>query len=169
MRINSWFQLLFLDEEPDVGQVYFNTIMMMKGIEEREQLLELFHLNDHQRRTYRDRWENTSSTMKDLARSEDRAMSWIARLLDGVEIEDLLTIMSLTKREDTVKAISIYLSRLRFIKRELGGKELKKMGYESGPVFREIMMAVQDARVDGVVNSLAEEIEWVNVNFPLGN
>jgi tRNA nucleotidyltransferase (CCA-adding enzyme) len=168
-KINSWFHLLFLDEEPDVGKVYFNTIMMMKGSEEREELLELFHLNEHQKKMYRGRWGKTSSMMKELARTDERSLSWIARLLGGVEIEDLLTIMSLTKREDTAKAISVYLSRLRFMKRELGGKELKEMGYPSGPVFREIMQAVQDAKVDGVVNSITEERKWVKAHFPLGS
>ena len=166
-KINSWFQLLFLDEKPDVGQIYFNALMLMRGIEEREQILELFHLSEHQKRTYRGKWEDTSSTMKKLARTDEKSLSWIARLLERVEIEDILTIMSLTKREDTAKAISVYLSRLRFIKRELGGKELKKMGYSSGPVFSKIMQAVQDARVDGIVNSLAEERKWVKVNFPM--
>jgi len=169
VRINSWFQLLFLDEEPDVGKIYFNALMMMKGSEEREQILELFHLSDHQKKTYRWKWETTSDTMKELARTSDKSLSWIARLLREVEIEDLLTIMSLTKREVTVKAISVYLSRLRFIKRELGGQELKDMGYSSGPLFRDIMQAVQDARVDCEVNSLEEEKEWVKANFPLEN
>jgi tRNA nucleotidyltransferase (CCA-adding enzyme) len=168
-KINSWFGLLFLDEEPDVGQIYFNALMMMKGFEEREQILELFHLNEHQKNTYRGKWEKVSSTMKELARTDDKKLSWIAGLLGGVEVEDLLTIMSLTKREDTVKAISVFLSRLRFIKRELGGKELREMGYSAGPVYRDIMQALQDARVDGVVNSLSEEREWVKVNYPIEN
>jgi tRNA nucleotidyltransferase (CCA-adding enzyme) len=169
VRINSWFQLLFLDEEPDVGQIYFNSLMMMKHIDEREQIMELFHMTDHQKITYRHRWEKTSTTMKELARTEEKSPSWIARLLGDVEIEDLLTIMSLTKREDTVKSISLYLSRLRFINREIGGKELQEMEYPSGPVYRDIMQAVQDARVDGIVNSLAEEKEWVKANFPVEN
>jgi len=168
-KINSWFGLLFLDEEPDVGQIYFNSLMMMKSLDEREQILELFHLNDHQKKTYRAKWEQISSTMKELARTDDKSLSWIANLLGGVEIEDLLTIMSLTKREDTARAISVYLSRLRFIKRELSGQELLDLGYSSGPVFGEIMQAVQDARVDGIVNSLDEEKKWVKANFPLGN
>ena len=168
-KINSWFQLLFLDEEPDVGQIYFNALMLMRGVREREEILELFHLSEHQKKTYREKWEKISKTMKELARTDEKSLSWIARLLGGVVIEDLLTIMSLTKREDTVKGISVYLSRLRFIKRELDGQELKEMGYSSGPVFSEIMQAVQDARVDGIVNSLVEEREWVKANFPAGN
>jgi tRNA nucleotidyltransferase (CCA-adding enzyme) len=169
VRINTWFQLLFLDEEPDVGQIYLNALMMMKNIDEREQILELFHISAHEKKNYRSRWEKTSFTMKVLARTEEKRPSQIARLLSDIEVEDLLTIMSLTKREDTVKAISVYLSRLRFIQRELDGKELKKMGYSSGPLFREIMLAVQDARIDGAVNSLAEEKEWVKDHFPLEN
>ncbi|UCF88669.1 MAG: CBS domain-containing protein [bacterium] len=166
-KINSWFGLLFLDEKADVGQIYFNALMMMKGAEDREQILELFHLTEHQKRDYRARWDKTSSTMKELARTDDKSLSWIARLLGEIELEDLLTIMSLTKREDTAKSISLYLSRLRYIERELGGQDLKEMGYQEGPVFRKIIQAVQDARVDGIVNSLEEEKKWVETHFPL--
>jgi len=166
-KIHSWFQLLFLDEEPVVGQIYFNALMMMKSLDEREQILELFHLGDQQKKTYRARWDQISSTMKGLARTDDKSPSWIARLLSGIEIEDLLAIMSLTKREETARAISIYLSRLRFIRRELSGQGLLDMGYPPGPVLGHIMQAVQDARVDGVVNSLAEEKNWVREIFPV--
>ncbi len=166
-RIHSWFQLLYLDEEPDVGLIFLNALMMMKTAGDREEILELFHLNEHQKKGFRERWLTISGTMRELARTEEKPMSWIARLLGEVELEDLLTIMSLTKREDTAKAISLYLSRLRFVRRELDGKELMEMGYPSGPLYREIMQAVQDARVDGIVNTLAEEKEWVLSNFPL--
>ena len=77
--------------------------------------------------------------------------------------------MSLTRREGTAKAISLYLTRLRFIRREIDGGTLLSMGYPTGPIFREIMQAVQDARVDGLVNTLEEEKAWVRQNFPVEN
>jgi len=168
-RIHSWFLLLFIDEEPDIGEIYFSSIIMSMGKTDREELFETFHLGDHQRGIYHERFERVSTVMKELTRTEEQQPSWIARQLSEVPIEELLLIMSLTKRENTARAISVYLSRLRYLNREIDGKTLQKMGYPSGPLFKEIMMAVQDARVDGVVNSLAEEKEWVKVHFPLEN
>jgi tRNA nucleotidyltransferase (CCA-adding enzyme) len=165
-KIHSWFQLLFLDEEPDLGDIYFHAIMLMKNKQEREQILKLFHLDENRQNLIRERWGRLNGIMRDLARTENEPNSSIARLLGPVGIEDLLLIMSLTKREGTVKAVSLYLSRLRFIKSEISGKILRQMGYVSGPLFREIMLALQDARVDGLVNSLAEEKKWVKENFP---
>jgi len=166
-KIHSWFQLLFLDEDPDLGDIYLNAIMLAKNQKERLEILEIFHLSEHSRNLMRDRWARLSSILRDLAKSENKPHSSIARLLAQLEIEDLLLIMSLTKRKGTVKAVSLYLSRLRFIKREIDGKTLRLMGYSTGPIYREIMLAVQDARVDGLVNSLAEEKKWVSVHFPL--
>ena len=167
-KIHSWFQLLFLDEEPDLGDIYVNAIMLVKSQKERREILDLFHLNEDRQKIMVERWVRLSSVMRDLAQSENEAHSIIAKLLGSLRIEDLLLIMSLTKRKGTAKAVSLFLSRLRFISREIDGKTLLSMGYTTGPLFREIMQAVQDARVDGLVNSLTEEKEWVKENFPKG-
>jgi len=152
---------------PDLGDIYFNAMMLLKNKKEREEILELFHLGEQGKKSIRERWNRLSETMRDLAWIEKKPHSSIARLLRIVGIEDLLIIMSLSKRENTVRAVSLYLSRLRFIRKEIDGKTLRKMGYVSGPIYREIMLAVQDARVDGLVNSLAEEKRWVKENFPI--
>ena len=133
----------------------------------KRELFDTFHLSGHQQGIYRERFQRVSTLMMELSRSEEQKASWIARQLSEIPIEELLLIMCLTKREDTAKAISVYLSRLRYLNREIDGKTLQKMGYPSGPLFKEIMNAVQDARVDGIVNSLAEEKQWVLKNFPL--
>jgi len=168
-RIHSWFQLLFLEEKPDVGMIYFHAIMLIRSREDRDEILGLFHQSPQIKNLYRERWSRLSSVMVDLGKNEKESQSWIARLLGQLNIEDLLLVMSLTKREGTAKAISLYLTRLRFIHREIDGKVLLSMGYSTGPLFREIMQAVQDARVDGLVNSLDEEKAWVLRHFPLEN
>jgi len=166
-RIHSWFQLLYAEDEPDIAVIYFYSMMLMRGEKERSEILELFHLSEQQKKQYLGRWKSISDTLRTLARSDEPRNSQIARLLDNRSTEDLLIIMSLTKRESTVRSISIYLSRLRYIKREIDGDMLKKMGYSSGPAFRKIMQAVQDAKLDGIVNSLDEEKQWIMENFPL--
>jgi tRNA nucleotidyltransferase (CCA-adding enzyme) len=165
-KIQSWFQLLFLDEDPDLGDIYFNAMLLVRSHKERQQILELFHISGPERDLIRSRWDRLSLVMRDLAKGEKMSHSAIARLAGQLGIEDLLLIMSMTKREGTAKAVSLYLSRLRFITREIDGKTLRSMGYPTGPIFREIMQAVLDARVDGIVNSLAEEKKWVRLHFP---
>ena len=46
------------------------------------------------------------------------------------------------------------------------GDDLKQMGFEQGPVYREILQAVEDAQLDGRVASREEALEFVRQNFP---
>jgi len=39
-------------------------------------------------------------------------------------------------------------------------------GYPPGPLYREIFSRVLDARLDGLVHSPADEIEWISRHFP---
>jgi tRNA nucleotidyltransferase (CCA-adding enzyme) len=166
-RIHSWFQLLYTDDEPDAAEIYFNVLILLKKAEAREEILDLFKTPDTRREEYLARWASISDTLRALSRRSEAKSSWISRTLQKLSTEDLLTVMSLTKRETSIRHLSLYLSRLRYIRRELDGKALRKMGYKSGPRFREILQAVQDARVDGVVSTLAEEKEWVLKKFPV--
>ena len=168
-KIHTWFKYLYLDEEPDISEIYFNTILLLRPPADRDGIMKVFQIEGHRQDTFRERWMKITSTLKALAREDESSIrhSRIARLLANLNTEDLLVIMALTRREGTARAVSLYLSRLRTLKSELDGKILQDMGYESGPIFKNILQAAQDARVDGEVKTLAEEKEWVRSHFPL--
>jgi poly(A) polymerase len=46
------------------------------------------------------------------------------------------------------------------------GDDLKEMGFQQGPVFREILQAVEDAQLDGRLASQEEAFEFIRQNFP---
>jgi tRNA nucleotidyltransferase (CCA-adding enzyme) len=166
-KIHTWFQYLYLDEHPDIAGIYLNAAMFLRSKKDRRGILKVFHVQPHWEKNFEEGWAQISSTLRALAQPGEQKPSWINNILSDLRTEDLILIMALTKREPTARAISLYLSRLRFIKSEVDGKILKAMGYESGPLFGKIMKAVQDARVDGEVNTLQEEKEWIVRNFPL--
>ncbi len=41
------------------------------------------------------------------------------------------------------------------------GKDLKKMGHEPGPVYREILQAVLDAKLNGQIKTRSDELVFV--------
>ena len=165
-KIYSWFHFMFLDEEPDLADIYFNCMMQVRKQQERDGILHEFHLPMHNVKEFNERWRSISLTMKKIAGARDKRPSRIAQILRGLGTEDLLVIMCLSRREETTRAISLYLSRLRFIHSEIGGKMLKKMGYEEGPIYKKIMDAVLNARIDGEINSLTEEKAWIKERYP---
>lgn len=49
--------------------------------------------------------------------------------------------------------------------RLLTGEDLKQMGFSPGPLFKEILRAVEDAQLDGRLTSRAEALAFVRQNF----
>ncbi|MFC1873862.1 CCA tRNA nucleotidyltransferase [Chloroflexota bacterium] len=61
--------------------------------------------------------------------------------------------------------IQTYLSRLRYVRPALTGRDLQKMGISPGPRMKDILKYLHEARLDGKVTSKREEVnlvkEWV--------
>src|SRR5579859_7662087 len=51
--------------------------------------------------------------------------------------------------------------------RVLTGNDLSQMGYIPGPLFREILGAVEDAQLEGLITTKAEAVEYVRRKFAL--
>jgi len=66
--------------------------------------------------------------------------------------------MAATDREEVKKAISLYCTNLRRTSILLNGSDLKAMGLTPGPMFRRILDAVFDARLNGRVRSREDEL-----------
>ena len=53
--------------------------------------------------------------------------------------------------------LDLYRRRLQYVKPEIDGAWLQERGVEPGPIYRQILGALRDARLDGQVSSLSEE------------
>ena len=49
--------------------------------------------------------------------------------------------------------------------RLVSGDDLKEMGFPAGPVYREILQAIEDAQLDGRLSSREEALEFIRRNF----
>ncbi|NVN97899.1 MAG: CBS domain-containing protein [Geobacteraceae bacterium] len=87
--------------------------------------------------------------------------SEVCHLLRELPIEILLHLMARTD-EDTRRQFSIYITNLSMVQRIVDGNDLAKLGIKPGPVYKEILDAVLDARLDGMVETRADELELVN-------
>ena len=85
--------------------------------------------------------------------------SAIYRKLNGFNIEAILFMMAVSKKKAIKKSIS-HFTDLRRTRLSLKGRDLKKMGLKPGPVYRQVMEAVLDAKLDGALKSKKDEIEF---------
>ena len=69
--------------------------------------------------------------------------------------------MAATKQKTVKRSISNYFTRLRHIDTSVKGKDLKKMGIEPGPIYRKILEAVLDAKLNGQLKTRDDELKFV--------
>jgi tRNA nucleotidyltransferase (CCA-adding enzyme) len=81
--------------------------------------------------------------------------------LYAFRIELILYMMAVTKQERAKKAISFFITQLRQIKISVSGKDLKEMRLEPGPLYRTILQAVLDAKLNGQLKTKNDELNFV--------
>jgi tRNA nucleotidyltransferase (CCA-adding enzyme) len=69
--------------------------------------------------------------------------------------------MSITKSEAVRRSISRYCLQLRHVTPEISGNELKSMGLSPGPIYREILDAIRDMKLNGKLESRGDELAFV--------
>jgi tRNA nucleotidyltransferase (CCA-adding enzyme) len=75
--------------------------------------------------------------------------------------EELLFLMGKADKESMRKAVSQYFQRYRNTQTELKGKDLKAMGIPPGPIYRQLLDELLDARINRQVNNRSEEFRFL--------
>lgn len=83
--------------------------------------------------------------------------SAICRLLEPYSSRALFLLWITSDEERARQRLELYQRELRHVKPELDGTYLKGLGVPPGPIYRRILGALRDARLDGQVTSRAEE------------
>ena len=94
------------------------------------------------------------------------ANSEIYWLLKELSHEGLLYLIAITRKQSGKKAVSLFVTHLRYTKPELQGDDLIHMGYSPGPLFKKILTRLLDAKLDGLVQSKKEEAALVKKEYP---
>ena len=71
--------------------------------------------------------------------------------------------MATARKQEVKKSISHFFTNLRRINIQLKGRDLKKMGLKPGPIYRQILEAVLNARLDGRLKTRQDEIDFARL------
>ena len=82
------------------------------------------------------------------------------RKLNGFKTELILYMMAAARQQKVKKAISHYFTKLRRVNIALKGRDLKNLQLKPGPIYREVMQAVLDARLDGFIKTKQDELDF---------
>jgi len=160
-KVLAWHDLLFLDEPYLRWAVYFTALVEGCGRETTEAVCEKLELAPRHRVIFtRDRFE-VFQALHGMRRRMPLENSDLYRELSPFKTEMILFMMAAAGGERIKKAIAFYFTQLRFVEPSVTGEDIKKMGLEPGPIFREILQAVLDAKLNGVVKTRDDELNFV--------
>jgi tRNA nucleotidyltransferase (CCA-adding enzyme) len=162
VKIVSWFELLFLERRYDKWVVFFLALCRSLTDEQFLQTCKRLSVTEHYRKKLsemRKAGQETLETMQHrVARRSAVRRSEIYDWLKEFPVEILLYMMAKTTDEKVKKFISVYFTQLQGVRRMITGRDLKKLGLQAGPRYKEILDRVLRARLDNEVESRDDEL-----------
>ena len=166
-RAIAWYKLLYLDEPFQQWLVYLFAILADSTFSELKVFCMKFEFTERQKRELLREKEATEKILRELGRSRRLRNSEIYWLLQERSHESLLYLIAMARKKTAKKAVSHFVTHLRHYKSQIKGEDLKDMGYRSGPVYKTILNHLLEAKLDGEVETRADEIEFIKRNYPL--
>ena len=161
-----WADMIPMPKKPEAWFVYFYVLFMIDNSEAFEvMMLRLNFPNNIYDRMCLDR-ECLAESMRCLNNEKDLKPSDIYDVFSKQSSETLILLLVVCPSERIKKYAKLYFNKyLKSADVELNGNDLIQMGIKPGPIFNDVLKALRDARVNGQVASIDEEIILVESRF----
>jgi len=162
----SWFDHLYLEEPYAPWKVYWQGLT--SGLEPKavQALGERLQMGDADgRRMIAQRME-MNSVLDKLFRSKGESSHYeLYKLLSLYDTETLLFMMAKANNRTIKRQISTFFLRLRGARVAMTGRDLKQMGFQPGPLYRQILNALLEAKLNSQVNTKEDEVLFVKEKY----
>ncbi len=159
-QVLAWHDLLFLDESYMKWVVYFLVLIHTCDPQRSEEICERVELAPRNRKIFCSERFAAEQCVLSLARNLPLTNSALFRKLSLFRTELILYMMAITRQKQVKKAISHYFTDLRRVNVAIRGQDLIKMGVKPGPIYREILEATLDAKLNGDLKTMKDELEF---------
>ncbi len=159
----DWALELFKNQCQDKIQRWLVVLMIILSDLSSEKLVEL----SRERRFTKERREqllfavNRSGELKEQLLQSNLPPSKLYELLEGLTCEELMYLSLISDSPVVVDRLLEYIERLKSIEVETTGKDIIDLGFSPGPLFKEVISKVKKAKLDGLINSREEELEFI--------
>jgi tRNA nucleotidyltransferase (CCA-adding enzyme) len=157
----TWHDLLFVEEPYLRWAVYFMALIHRCDLSTCMEICEKMELAPRYRKLLCSERLNALKCLSGMEYNPPKSASELYRRLHGFRTELILYMMASTRNRSIKKSISIYYNQLKDVQPLTSGRDLLSMGLKPGPVFRQILEAVLDARLNGEVETHHEESEFI--------
>lgn len=164
-----WYELLYTGEKIERWQVYFFCLTDELSDEALQEMVKRLLFPVRIVNVIVPLRREARTLLEILRRRQKRATeprpSELYRWFSPLTNEVLLYLTARADNDDIRRWLSRYFIQLRHIEPELTGNSLKKMGIPPGPVYRDILETIREARLDGKVTDKKDEIAFVKKRF----
>ena len=158
----KWYELLYRGKPCDILPYYILGLLDHMKPEEIVEFCKKTEMTESLKKKTVGNMEKLREVMVKLAVNiYFMKKSEIYKLLEPLSQEAKLFIMAKTRSEETKKAISNYITYFDSFRPILTGEDLKKMGMKEGPVFKEILEKLKEAKIDMNLKTKEEETQFV--------
>jgi tRNA nucleotidyltransferase (CCA-adding enzyme) len=166
-QVVAWHDLLFLDDSYMKWAVYFLALIHRCEGPQAQEICRRLELTPRLQKLFMTGRANAEEALRWLVRHLPVDNSALYHRLAGLRTELILFMMAATDKEKVKKAISFYFTSLRRMSISLKGEDLKRLGVSPGPIYREVLQAVLDAKLNGQVESYEDEVEFARTRISL--
>jgi len=158
----KWHELLYRSTQCDKVQYYLLGLIDQMKDEEVLDFCKMTEMSEALKKRTLDNSKKIKETILKFAFNfQAMKRSEVCKQLEPLSQEAKLLIMAKTRSEAIKKAISNYITYGESFNPVLSGKDLKKMGITEGPVYKKILDALKEAKVDMGLKTKEDEINFV--------
>jgi tRNA nucleotidyltransferase (CCA-adding enzyme) len=161
-EVLSWHDLLFLDESYKKWIVFFLVVINQCNAKRAQEICRRFELAPEYEKIFCVERFEADRCGSWLERNQAVSNSVLYRKLSGFRTELILYMMAAARKQTVKKSISHFFTNLRRTSISLKGSDLKKMKLTPGPVYRQVLSAVLDAKLDGKLKTKEDEIKFAH-------
>jgi len=166
-NVISWFELLFLDEPYCKWMLYFLGLGDQLSVVEMEALCRRLAVLKKDQSSLINMKKAVIEAMRVFNVRQRLSRGELYDLFHPMDTEALLFMMARTKNEIVKKSVSLYFTQLRSTRILTRGRDIKKMGYAPGPIYRHIMNELLMAKLNGIVQTAKDERAYIRAHYPL--
>ncbi len=162
----AWFNHLYLEEPYDPWKLYWHGLTSALDPKALQALGERLQMGDAEGRRMVSQRAEMNSVLDKLFRSKGESSHYeLYKLLSSYDTETLLFMMAKANNRVIKRQISNFFTRLKGAKVSLTGRDLKHLGFQPGPLYRQILDALLEAKLNNEVNSREDELLFVKEKY----
>lgn len=160
-----WFDHLYLDETYEPWKVYWHALTSGLETMALNDLMLHMQVGEVETKRFVTQRSNVYKVLDKLYRFQGDNNYALYTLLSQYDTDILLYMMAKARNRGVRRLISQYFTRLKDAETVLQGKDLKEMGFTPGPIYREILDNLLEARLNHAVRTRDDEFRFIKEHY----